>query len=695
MCAIGTIEVSKVELARNPPFVGVFRYHDGRYEFLPNVRVLSVQTKAGADPGFARFRYDFSQSTDLSFPHSFEEILNSEIVSHWVIQNDERIVVSILNADGSHQYLFDGFAQLPECTINDAGEDVGFTAYGLELRAWDRPIGGALQQNIYPSASVAYVKTGALTRFNPCGQPNASIPGTEASDLFGNLYPIFVDPTIIRTPEIRTPWTLSKTVKYICYHENAKQEYVRNPSGSEIDALFVSRSPKAALTLNQADSASYTDAPIEVCDYVATGKAWPSVLEELLLPQGFWFAFRLESDDAGQPITVLDLFRKQDGSPSITKELFFQARGENLDPTISNFNQAQLTRATSRITNAYVVESSLTRYEASFVLAPGYIPDPADSSDTLHLLKFELNDPSITSNYDKYRLYVFDETGEGHWDWTTSILSQAVPSLGKLFDEGGSKSKPYVSRRRVPISPLFTKDGKNKPLHAMLSISKDYQGSQPGLWDGTGTWQTVEGGFSLLQDRLGIWINVQNPNSWFIGGSSSAGAAYPAGIVRGIEDQTQPSRSRFTLRLTCVIEGDHPIAAKAARRPSSPTNFEILRRIDARDRYCKQLIAPRSEYNSTGEFIVSRDDTAEAQAEANSRRLANESGVVSGRITLPRLTTAYRIGDRISSIQGRNLSLRTNAGSPLEESSVFPAVTSITWNFDGRQETILELSDER
>ena len=53
------------------------------------------------------------------------------------------------------------------------------------------------------------------------------------------------------------------------------------------------------------------------------------------------------------------------------------------------------------------------------------------------------------------------------------------------------------------------------------------------------------------------------------------------------------------------------------------------------------------------------------------------------------------MGDRICAIQGRDLSLRTNAGAPGEEGEVFPTVVGLTWNFDGKQQTILQLSDHK
>ena len=49
----------------------------------------------------------------------------------------------------------------------------------------------------------------------------------------------------------------------------------------------------------------------------------------------------------------------------------------------------------------------------------------------------------------------------------------------------------------------------------------------------------------------------------------------------------------------------------------------------------------------------------------------------------------------IQRTHGVTLSLRTNAGAPNEEGEVYPAVVGLTWDFDGKQQTILHLSDER
>ena len=257
---------------------------------------------------------------------------------------------------------------------------------------------------------------------------------------------------------------------------------------------------------------------------------------------------------------------------------------------------------------------------------------------------------------------MFDETGEGHWDFDSSSLSSSATSLDALFGANPDQPQPYVKRRRIPLAELFTTDDNLRPLRARLAVSTNYAGETPGLWDGTGTWQPVSGGFNLLDDRLGIWVNVSNPNGWNIGATANALMPYPSGVVKGVEDQAVAGANHFTLRLTCVIEGDHGLSAVAEPRPSSSTEFAITRRIDASNRYAKHVIAGISEFNPGTQPVTVRDDTADALAEAYAHRLAREAGEVAGAAVIPRFSLAYRIGDKICSIQGRNLSLQTNAG---------------------------------
>ena len=693
MPAFASIESTSLPLGRPAAPVGVFRYQPGggsNYEYLSNIRVLTIQYREGADAGVARFRYVFTSTNASTIPNSFQDALSVNSNLPGVVGNDDRLVVMTFDPDGNPEFLFDGFAQVPELGLAPDREMVTFVAFGAAIREWDTPIGGSLMRDADDPSAVSDYETDLVTRFNPGGLPNATPEGADAIDDSGNSHPTFLDPRVVREADLRRPWTLPMAIRYLCYRHNPDQTYVKNPAGSLIDSILDSRSPTSG------DPSGYRSDPLLVPDYPATGKAWPAVVRDLLEPNGFGMVFRLDSDELGNPTTIFDIFRRQDGSSSTYKDLFLQPRGASLDPGQTNLAEAQLARDMSGVANAFTVESELVRYEASFILAPGFAISSNDSAGYTSLAAFDKNGTGFSqTNHDNYRLYVFDETGEGHWNWSSAAISMKVPSLDSLLGKEGDLAGGYVKRRRVPIGELFSLDPNQKPLKAQLSISTNYTGTQPGLWDGTGTWQPVGGGFELLKDRLGIWINAPNPNSWNIQASKVTGMPYSAGVVKGVEDQADPGEKHFTLRLTCVIEGDHTVAATADRRPSSPTTYTITRRVDARDRYARQVVAATSEFNTSPEATVVRDDTVDALAEANSRRTTGESGEVAGAVVIPRFTQAYRIGDRIRSIQGRDFSLRTNAGAPTEESEVFPAVVGLTWDFDGRQQTLLQLSDQR
>ena len=698
MPAFASIETSPTPLARPAAAVGVFRRGagGGGPEFLPNIRVLTIRHREGADAGVARFRYVFDAAAPGDAPTSFEQVMAVDSGSPGVVANDDRLVVMAVDPEGGSQVLFDGFAQVPELGLGPDRERVTFLAFGAAIRAWDTPIAGALMRDADDPDTASDRETDLVAHFNPRGLPNATPEGADANNDAGETFPTFLDPTLVRSPSPQRPWTLPMAVRYLCFHENADEAYVQNPDGTLIDQVLDSRSPTGGGTFLPGQAGGYGSEDLIVPDYPATGKPWPVAVRDLIAPNGFGMAFRLQGDAAGNPSTVLDLFRLQDGSSNNVKDLYLQPRGATLDPAQTNVGAAELARDMSGVANAVTVESGLVRYEASFILAPGFAIDPADGSAAANLAAFDRSGPQfVGSHHDAYRLYVLDETGEGHWDRVGGALDRTPPALDELFDAGDGSDAGYVVRRRPPVGTLFTADSNGKPLAARLSISTDYKGQQPGLWDGTGTWQPVGGGFELLKDRLGIWINAPNPNSWNIQPSRADGAPYPAGVVKGVEDQANAAGKPFTLRLTCVVEGDSVLSATAGRRPSSPTAYAITRRVDARDRYAKHVVTTFSEFNPGSGPIVARDDTADAMAEAQARRNANEAGEVAGTVVIPRFTQAYRVGDRIRSIQGRGLSLRTNAGAPTEEGEVYPAVVGVTWDFDGTQRTILHLSDQR
>ena len=141
-----------------------------------------------------------------------------------------------------------------------------------------------------------------------------------------------------------------------------------------------------------------------------------------------------------------------------------------------------------------------------------------------------------------------------------------------------------------------------------------------------------------------------------------------------------------------MIEADEGLVVEPGPSGASPITRPIPREVDARDRYAYHAVHAPSEFVSGTVDTPVRDDTGAAEAEAIALRTTSEAGVFEGHVLIPRFTTYYQVGDRISSIQGRDLGLRTDNGGSTW-APVYPVVVSRRWDLDGKQTTTLTLSD--
>lgn len=301
--------------------------------------------------------------------------------------------------------------------------------------------------------------------------------------------------------------------------------------------------------------------------------------------------------------------------------------------------------------------------------------------------------------------------------------------------DGTTPTPAYVNRYRKCGKTLLTtntqigtddeNDGGNR-LPAQLAYSRDYTGKVATLWDGKGTWQPISSGsWDLLPDRIGIAFTSDSPEAiksgTFTGGIANIVPQGTSKILRGIKCIANPnpkvkSESLFFLRLTTVIESDTSIEATANRRDASPLQNVVERRIDAKEHWRKDVVTPNSPYwvdaqtaaaanDFTGDNedidydddgnIVIRDDTQAAKDHAMQLRSAHEFPAIATAFTIPSFTLSYDIGDKISLIQGRNVSLQSNAGTEQDEAPQYPYIVGLIWDFDGKQSTTIQLSDKR
>lgn len=686
-------------LSRTRTSFGVFRFEGGTYLPLPNVVCVSISARIGAEPWGARFRYKFDQRLDPTvFPRSFEQVFTfsaGPLATPYVIRNEDRIVVVAFTSESTWEVIFDGFALLPQIDFGN-GEEVTFEAIGTPGREWDEPIPGAAYRDADSWQTGKAFFLDLPTRFNPDGIGNCTAAGFDAT-FAGVSTPIFIDARVVKARPTRgRKWTLANAVRYLIVYGNGEETYTRRPDLDALDDLLVAVRPTSEDTpIDWANSSTFSIEPIICPDVDLTGAAWPEAVERLIEPHGFLAFFDLETDGAGLPIWRYVIRRRDDNRNWLTVAL--QPPGATLNPGATALQGMRLQRDVSRVGNEIKVETAPERYQAFFVLSPlGWSPAAGDVSDG--------NRPnwkrgSTTFDPVKYRVYGFDETGEGHWDFATNANSTTATGLAKLFS-GGDESKGFYVRRRRPGSGDLLEtdnDGKPKPAELWFIRLADYAGPVPGVWTGAaGTWQRVNAGnWRLLPDRLGIEITAPDVAAWvFDEGTPVSGGPVKSTKLNLVRSQASPDAAnpRIVFALKTVIEGDLSLAEGWARKQlGSPSRFTIRRHVDARDRYRRDRIY----FHAENQFVNVRDDSTDARNYAISKRREGEAAKIAGAFTIPRFTRFARLGDKLTAITGRGLFLQSNIGNDAGEGPRYPTVVGIEWSIDRGEATQLILDDRR
>jgi hypothetical protein len=723
----GTIDYSPptgVQTAQATAFV-VCRY-DGSgspngYTILPNVYCEQIQFKEGAEPPTAQFSYILNDSVPI-YPSQFDQLwpINSP-PNPYKVQAGDRLVVLYIDPWGNYRVAWDGFAQLPQTDIGPRSQAVTFVGVHVSIRLWDDVVTGRWQRDAdTPTTSGSPVQTDLPTRFNPDDLPNCTPAFSDETDPAGSgdTWPVFLEPRLAPVAGVlrQTYWDLSKFTRYMLWYYN-NQNYVANPDFVILDDLLSNRSPlPGQTTYDPTNPATYIENPIIIRDYDPTNKLALEAIEQQLGYAGF----RLRFGCQGTPVAVgsivvevpwnyIEIYRFDAAGPTAPKQVSLQATGNVMDVTRNNVAAFSATNDFHGVANQWTVETKPVHYEIGVLLAPGFQPAAGDELPANRKQWLLSNQGSTTAGVrEKYRLYIADECGDGHWNLATStwVTSQPISFAGLFVDPILNPTGDYVTRYRPGLNRLFSLDPSGEPYEVQLRLSRDYAGPPPPCaWNGTGTWQTIGGGWRVLHDKLGIFVDIDNPMQWSIGSPDSNPAQEASGVLDGVTSLSAPvtppvvppygRQQLFYLMLVTVIEGDLMIGATAPTRPASPYPYSVARQVDAKDYFRKKIVDTTSPFNLGVNPIVTEDDTQEAQTYANQMRAAHEFPPISASLTIPWFSPAYSVGDRIAWINGRNVSLQVNAGTGTGEKPSYPYVVGVNWDLRGKQQTILQLSDRR
>jgi hypothetical protein len=706
--------------------VAVYAYDPSSgYTILPNVLCLRIEQRAGGEPPVARFEYRMSQAMESAFgwPSQFEEIWPIDAQGPYVVQSDQRIVVGATLPDGSLEVLFDGLAQVPQVEAWGDGQRATFAAMSVAGAASFDVIHTRVQRDADTpddTSGNSDWEIEAPCRFNPQGTrsngttgflgnatPNALYTITQSEP---TGYPVFTDPLLVEREmaegnHLVDAWFVADALLYLLVQPNPGDPYITWPSSGTINQLLETLVPPPGQTF---DPATATPANCVIRDYDASNKPLPRVLADLLGYAGFYYSWETSSDASGNPQTTMNIFRI-DAAGRTPKYIYlapYAGTSSGLDPSLNNAARLSLGRDSNGIVNAFRVETAPKEVELTVWLAPAFVPSagdatpsPTPTSGWNQFKKANLSAPGVTSaTRRKYRWFIADECGDGHQNMETGQWSVQPIDLSPVFPPDGL-NRTYAIRYRPGRQTLISLDDAGVPRKATLEVyvgapmADPYVASAAG---GVGNLLAITSGWRLLPDRLGIEVTCEDPEQWHTGNPDPRAPALR--LITWLAKPNDPASKKIAFRLTTVIDADRRIKAEVDKRPASPTQFARWRSADAQEHFQHREVAPGALYyagNGTDPTVV-RDDTQNATDHGRQLQSAHEMATLAGSVTIPFITTYYRIGDRIAGIAGRDASLQTNVGASAGEAPTYPWVVGIAWSFDGdRQSTTLQLSDRR
>jgi hypothetical protein len=731
---------------------------DPPFFILPNLELLSTQERDGPAPMVARYRYRFDATADPAFPRRWDQVFPyaATLQNPFIVGVDDRIVAVLPNPDGSYTFLADGFAQAPQVDTAGDGEQVTIECPDAAVREWDAPLGGQWLRDgdrttfapftgSTSPASLLDVPTDRPARFNPDGRPNATAAGLDSWLDDPWPHPVFFDPLIVRDPDVRRHWTLGMACRYLMARGLERGPggggspgvpvgpglYVTLPDFGRVDDYLKTYVPRqAGAPVDPDDPGTYNLEEVPVQDVEVTGQAWPDAVARLIDPHGFgvrWELYTDPSTDPPGPVHQFVIYKKDRATDVVP--IYQQPPGSATDWSRDNAPSLQLQRDGSDLVNQFYADTQLRRFEVDVVLAPGFTPVKADT-DTPEAFALQddslglgANNPRSGPDTVKYRLYHAGEAGD---DWyhlgDKSIHNEPLylePVL-EYFDPQQVDVRKYARVRRPPLRTLFTVNERKEPYHAKLWISTDFAGlswpgaatpgppsdpSAPQLWNRTADkahWREVaSSSFRVCDDRLGVLLTMRDIAALELGAPNANlddTSPLPDGRVDVLTAMADPDAAnpRFWLRLTCVIEDDRDLQVVAPARLASPTLFTVSRRDDSRDRFHYHVRDSSSPYSQGVAQEVIEDDTKDAQAHADARRRAHELGKYAGRFTVPWVTLAYRLGQKVQEVTGRDVDLNMSATGAAGEGEVYPTIVAVDRHFGpDSQSTTCMLADRR
>lgn len=444
---------------------------------------------------------------------------------------------------------------------------------------------------------------------------NPEIDGIVRNNMLTNIdgtaldYPIWADAEAAATVEAvehtagtgqtATAWTLRKIVEALCAIANANETYIKNPTTTNLDAMF---------------DGDYT--PPDVKNVIVKRGAYlPQYLTQILVPHGYGWYIKLESEDidSTKKLTPRIAIYKRGGG---TEKTLLLQNGGILDESQSQLLACDIEVDLTTVMNKTVVHGALIEREVTIPLYRAWADDAPSASHS---------DASVIRG----RVFVANEAG----DYNGLNGAMQVPVID---------AANFQPHRRVAedLIEYIDKDETDSKTQSRVPVLVEYSSG--------GAWTEVEPGtWDLLPNQLGIYVTA----------TAEEGEAIPEEFL----DENN------TFRMTCTVKADKRIEAETDKTAESPVSQDAVLFIDASDRFFDRARMSTGTHASvrsgTGD---TKDDATVIQDYADAVAEIERSAGVSATASLFQVRlSGYAIGDVITKIQGREISLNANtSGDP-------------------------------
>jgi hypothetical protein len=527
----------------------------------------------------------------------------------------------------------------------------------IEVRPYlfGRTLDGLRVQNRF---STVFTVVGTEIVFNP--MVDGVVLGNMSSRLGDDEEFLWIDPeiglsdyaTAYHLDVAGEEWTLREAINTLCWSCNPGEELIENP-------ILDPASP------------IWTDSPVLKDIRMQSGQYLPAYLDELLHKFGYnWYVdyeTGVESQDdetfkLNKPKIVI--FQKGyqtrgDNTRPDMKELYFQPPGELLNLEESNVNAYDIRRRIGDSITAVRTLGDKLRAEVTLPIYPAWKAD----KDSLTASDLAIDaGPEYQENQHVHRVWAANEGGDLFELRQSPDLYPAgqPPDFGAIFsiqsDEDDERyAEKTVCRRRVIEPPLTFKGTETERVRRDVLV--EYSA------DAGDTWTEVTskvGGFSLLPDQIGIIFTDNEPPSTLInafasgdlkmritGTISSDHSLWNCGADGYTEGGAQGRLNRTTLNMPdrfrhwfVVGQGhedrpeldDSPYKSVLAEEPLNAAGADVHDDRAAIIQFSKDILRPMLNAEYDGNFVI------------------------------PGWTLDYKIGDLITTINGRNITLNQSAG---------------------------------